>query len=89
LNLVAIFPWFVLWFVAAAMLNTFGGVGVETGKWAALAGRFLVVMVMAAVGLSADLRRMRQIGLAPLYIGLAASIAIAVVSIALIRVMMR
>ena len=57
-------------------------------KWAALAGRFLVVMVMAAVGLSADLRRMRQIGLGPFYIGLAASLMIAVVSIALIRVMM-
>jgi uncharacterized integral membrane protein (TIGR00698 family) len=88
-NLVRIFPWFILWFVVAALLNTFGAISVQTGHWAALAGRFLVVMVMAAVGLSADLRRMRQIGLGPFYIGLAASVMIAVVSIALIRVMIR
>jgi uncharacterized membrane protein YadS len=42
-------------------------------------------MVMAAVGLSADLRRMREIGLRPFYIGLAASVMIALVSIALIQ----
>jgi uncharacterized integral membrane protein (TIGR00698 family) len=87
-NLVRIFPWFILWFVVAALLNTFGLVGVTARTWAALVGKFLVVMVMGAVGLSADLRRMRQIGLGPLYIGLAASIMIAVVSIALIRLVM-
>jgi uncharacterized membrane protein YadS len=44
-------------------------------------------MVMAAVGLSADLTRMREIGLRPVYVGLAASVMIAVVSITLIRLM--
>jgi uncharacterized membrane protein YadS len=84
-NLVRIFPWFILWFVLAALLNSAGLVGAEAGRWASLTGRFLIVMVMAAVGLSADLARMRQIGLRPFYIGLAASVLIAVVSIVLIR----
>jgi uncharacterized integral membrane protein (TIGR00698 family) len=84
-NIVKIFPWFILWFVATAILNTAGLFGAALVSWSSLLGRFLVVMVMAAVGLSADLRRMREIGLRPFYVGLAASVMIAVVSIALIR----
>ena len=87
-NLVKIFPWFILWFVVAALLNTGGLFSAPVVKGASLAGKFLVVMVMAAVGLSADLKRMREIGLRPLYIGLAASVMIAVVSIALIRLLL-
>jgi uncharacterized integral membrane protein (TIGR00698 family) len=83
-----IFPWFILWFVLAAILNTAGLLQGPVVGWASLAGRFLVVMVMAAVGLSADLRRMRQIGLRPFYVGLVASVAIAFTSIILIRALM-
>jgi len=84
-----IFPWFVLWFAAAALLNTAGAVGPDAERAAGLAGRFLVVMVMAAVGLSADLARMRAIGLRPLYVGLAASVVIAAVSLGLIEALTR
>lgn len=87
-NLLRVFPWFILWFVLAALLNSAGLVGDGAGRWASLTGRFLIVMVMAAVGLSADLKRMREIGLRPLYIGLAASVMIAAVSLALIRLVM-
>jgi uncharacterized integral membrane protein (TIGR00698 family) len=87
-NLAKIFPWFILWFVGAALLNTFGLVGASAGRWASLIGKFLVIMVMAAVGLSADLARMREIGLRPVCVGLAASVMIAVVSIGLIRILM-
>jgi uncharacterized integral membrane protein (TIGR00698 family) len=87
-NLVKIFPWFILWFVLAALLNSLGLVGAAASRGAAVAGKFLVVMVMAAVGLSADLRRMRRIGLAPLYVGLAASVVIAVASFGLITLLM-
>jgi len=87
-DLVKIFPWFILWFVVAALLNTAGLFSAPVVKGSSLAGKFLVIMVMAAVGLSADLKRMREIGLHPLYIGLAASVMIAIVSIALIRLLM-
>jgi len=88
-DLVKIFPWFVLWFVLAAVMNTFHLFGATAIRWASLVGRFLVVMVMAAVGLSADLGRMRQIGLGPFYVGLAASVIVAVVSMGLIRLLVR
>jgi uncharacterized integral membrane protein (TIGR00698 family) len=84
-NIVKIFPWFILWFVLAAIMNTAGLFQAPVVTWSSRVGRFLVVMVMAAVGLSADLKRMREIGLSPFYIGLAASVMIAVVSIVLIR----
>lgn len=82
-----IFPWFVFWFVVAAGVNTLGLLGPGTVLATGLLAKFLVVMVMVAVGLSADLRRMRAIGLRPFYIGLFASVLIAVVSLGLIRLL--
>ncbi len=87
IDLVRIFPWFVLWFAAAALLNTAGLVGDDAGRMASLAGKFLVVMVMAGVGLSADVRRIALIGPQPLGIGLAASVMIAAVSFSLVRLL--
>lgn len=83
-RLARIFPWFILWFVAAAVLNTFGVLAPPLVRAGALAGKFLIVTVMAAVGLGADLRRMAHLGLRPLLIGLFASVLIAVVSLVLI-----
>jgi uncharacterized integral membrane protein (TIGR00698 family) len=88
-SVVRIFPWFVVWLMLAALLNTLGVVGAEAGRWAALGGKFLVVMVMAAVGLSAGLGQMTRIGLLPLGIGMAASVMIAAISLSLIRLLMR
>ncbi|MDR7483516.1 MAG: putative sulfate exporter family transporter [Armatimonadota bacterium] len=84
-RLARIFPWFVVWFAAAALLHTLGLVGPSLARAASVTGRFLVVMVMVAVGLSADLAGMRRLGLRPFYIGLLASVAIAAISLALLR----
>lgn len=83
-----IFPWFILWFVAAALLNTFGLLPPPVIRAATVAGKFMIVMVMAAVGLGADLRRMARIGVRPFLIGLFASILIAASSLILIRVLL-
>lgn len=80
-----IFPWFILWFVAAALLNTFGFLPPAAIRAAAVAGKFMIVMVMAAVGMGADLRRMARIGVRPFLIGLFASVLIAIVSLVLIQ----
>lgn len=79
-----IFPWFILWFALAALLNTAGVITPGAARTGSLAGKFFIVMVMAAVGLGADLRQMRRIGGGPLLIGLFASVLIAVTSILLI-----
>ncbi len=82
-----IFPWFVLWFVAAAGINSLGLLPASLVRASGLAGKFLIVMVMAAVGFGADLRGMRRIGFGPFYIGLAASVLIAVAGMGLIRLL--
>lgn len=83
-RLAGIFPWFILWFALAALLNTAGVITPGATRLASLAGKVLIVMVMAAVGLGADLRQMRRLGGRPVLIGLFASILIALSSILLI-----
>lgn len=84
IRLAHIFPWFILWFALAALLNTAGVITPGAARLGSLVGKFLIVMVMAAVGLGADLRQMRRIGGRPFLIGLFASILIAVASLLLI-----
>ncbi len=78
-----IFPWFVLWFVAAAGVNSLGAIPsawqhpLQTVAWAA------IVVALAGVGLSADVRRMRNAGLRPLALGALLWIAIASSSLAI------
>jgi uncharacterized integral membrane protein (TIGR00698 family) len=84
-RITAIFPWFVLWFAGAALLHSVGVLPPALVRGVGLAGKFLVVMVMAAVGLGADAAAMRRLGVRPLLIGLAAAVLIAVLSLTLAR----
>jgi uncharacterized membrane protein YadS len=84
-RLTAIFPWFVLWFAAAALLHSVGVLPPALVRGLGVAGKFLVVMVMAAVGLGADAGAMRRLGMRPLLIGLAAAVVIAALSLTLAR----
>lgn len=88
LRFARIFPWFILWFVVAALLNTFGLLPPPAIRAGTAAGKFMIVMVMGAVGLGADLRRMAGIGVRPFLIGLFSSVLIAAVSLILIRALL-
>ena len=74
----AIFPGFILWVVAASALRTAGLVPVALQGWLHAAGGLAMVLALAAIGLSADLRRMRATGPRPVLLGLGvwASVAI-------------
>jgi uncharacterized integral membrane protein (TIGR00698 family) len=85
IRLATIFPWFVLWFVAAAVLHSLGVLSPAFVSILGLVGKFLVVMVMAAVGLGADARAMRRLGARPFLIGLFAAVLIAALSLTLAR----
>ncbi len=84
-RLAAIFPWFVLWFAGAALLHTVGLLSPPLVRGLGVVGKFLVVMVMAAVGLGADAAAMRRLGGRPLLIGLFAAVLIAALSLGLAR----
>ncbi len=79
------FPVFILWFLLASALNTVGlfrplGAATLPGI-----GQFLIVVALAGVGLSADLRAMARTGPRPLLLGLAGWITVAVLSLLLQR----
>lgn len=82
------FPIFIIWFLAAGALNTVGvfrplGAGTLPGI-----GSFLIVVALAAVGLSADLRAMLRTGPRPILLGLCGWVSVAVLSLLLQRLTM-
>ncbi|MDD3920996.1 MAG: YeiH family protein [Eubacteriales bacterium] len=65
-----IFPWFVLGFLLASILNTF--VSLPSGLTGALttAGKFMIVMAMAAIGLNTNIVNLLKKGGRPILMGL-------------------
>jgi uncharacterized integral membrane protein (TIGR00698 family) len=64
-----IMPWFIVWFVAAAVLNTAGAVPPPLHAIFADSALFLIVVALTGVGLSADPKAIRAAGVRPLVLG--------------------
>jgi uncharacterized integral membrane protein (TIGR00698 family) len=79
---VKIFPWFVLGFVAASVLNTL--LPIPGGVTSALVtvGKFMIVMAMAAIGLNTNLGKLMKNGWRPILLGLCCWIVLSAVSLA-------
>lgn len=77
-SFVRVFPWFILGFLATSLVNTLHLLPAAILRDATEAGRFLIVMALAAVGPNADLRRMVSAGFRPilLELGVWASVAV-------------
>lgn len=80
-SLKKIFPWFILWFLVASLLNTMGIFQGQTVVVLNALGRFMIVMALAAIGLSADFKKMLKTGIKPLLLGLIVWFVVAMVSI--------
>jgi uncharacterized integral membrane protein (TIGR00698 family) len=81
------FPWFLLGYFLMAVLGVagfFSKSGVANFK---LAGKFLIVVAMAGIGLRTDLRGLRKLGFRPLLAGFMASVVVAIVSLSLASMM--
>ncbi|WP_324822662.1 YeiH family protein [Sinanaerobacter sp. ZZT-01] len=76
-----VFPWFVLGFVATAVLNTFSYLPLEFSEALARFGKFVIVMAMTAIGLNTDLKKLLTNGLRPISLGLSCWFVVAVVSL--------
>jgi uncharacterized integral membrane protein (TIGR00698 family) len=81
--LARVFPWFILGFLAASALRTAGVVPMAWLGHLHAAAVALMVLALAAIGLSADLRRMRAAGARPILLGLGTWAAVALGSLAL------
>ena len=82
-GLAKVFPWFILWFLVASALRTAGWVPATLLGPLHVVAVALMVLALAAIGLSADLRKMRAAGARPIPLGLGVWAAVAVGSLAL------
>lgn len=81
-HITKVFPWFILWFVAATIINTTGIVPTALSHTLGDCGKFAIIMAMSAIGLKTDLKALLKNGLRPIFLGLCCWIAVAVVSLA-------
>jgi uncharacterized integral membrane protein (TIGR00698 family) len=82
-DLKKIFPWFILGFVGMATLNTLHLLGPTLPGMAGAAGRYLIVIALAGVGLGANLQKMAKTGPKPILLGLIVWALVAVSSLAM------
>lgn len=75
-------PWFIVWFLVAALLNTAGLLPPPLPALATKAAKFLIVVALTAVGLSADFRQMARTGWKPLLLGGVLWLAVTATSLA-------
>ena len=84
-NFVRIFPWFVLLFLVAAVVNTWlfpaVGIGENVSDFLSDAGKFMITLAMAAIGLNTNIVKLVRTGWKPILLGLTYWICIALVSI--------
>jgi uncharacterized integral membrane protein (TIGR00698 family) len=77
-----IFPWFVLWFVLACIVNTFAGIPAQISHALVEIGKFMITMAMVAIGLNTNIAKLFKNGLKPIFLGLCCWFAVAATSIA-------
>ena len=65
-----IFPWFILWFVAASIINTTGILPMAWSHVLGNAGKFFIIVAMVAIGLNTNLKSLVKNGIRPIVLGL-------------------
>ena len=80
-----IVPWFILWFLAAALINSLGLVPIPWHTAIADAATYLISVALAAIGLQTALKQLFKSGARPLALGGVLWIAVALSSLAIQR----
>lgn len=76
-----LFPWFILWFMVASLLNTVGLLSIQASAFLTELGKFLIILALSAIGLNSDLKRLMKTGFRPMLLGFVVWVSVAVVSI--------
>lgn len=77
-----IFPWFIIFFVLMAILNSTGIISVTLSGAMKDISKFLMVAALAAIGLNTDFREMKKSGIKPMIHGFLISLLVVIVAIA-------
>jgi uncharacterized integral membrane protein (TIGR00698 family) len=81
INILKIFPWFIMFFLAAAVLNTVFNIPSELSKQFTQAGKFFITMAMVAIGLNTNISKLIKTGGKFIVIGFSCWVSIALVSL--------
>lgn len=76
-----VFPWFIVWFLVASLLNTVGIINGQSAEIIIKIGKFFIVVALSAIGLNSDLKKMMKTGLKPMLLGLMVWGSVTVVSL--------
>lgn len=76
-----LFPWFILGFLALAIVNSTGIVPEVLSNGAKSVSKFLMVCALAAIGLNTDFKKMAKSGARPMLHGLIISALVVIVAI--------
>ncbi|MEI7849802.1 MAG: YeiH family protein [Chloroflexota bacterium] len=82
-SLAKVFPWFILGFLAAAILNSIGWIPSLITTNLALTRKFLIIMAMAAIGLNTSVQAFIKAGPLAVLLGAATWSAVAISSLAI------
>lgn len=80
-NILKLFPWFILGFLALAALNSIGFIPAAVSSAAKTLSKFLMVGALAAIGLNTSFAEMKKSGAAPMLHGFIISALVVVVAI--------
>ncbi len=80
-NILKLFPWFILGFLALAAINSIGLIPAAASSAAKTLSKFLMVGALAAIGLNTSFAEMKKSGAAPMLHGFIISALVVVVAI--------
>lgn len=81
-NILSIFPWFIVGFLALAIINSLGFIPASLSAAAKDLSKLLMVCALAAIGLNTSFKDMKKSGIAPMIHGFIISALVVIVAIA-------
>lgn len=80
-KILGLLPWFIVAFVAVAIVNSVGLIPASVSEVLKDVSKFLMVAALAAIGMNTDFKEMRKSGIAPMVHGFIISALVVVVAI--------
>lgn len=83
-NFLTLFPWFIVGFVALAVVNSFGLIPQSVSLVAKDTSKFLMVAALGAIGMNTSFKDLKKLGMAPMVHGFVVSTLVIIVAIIVI-----
>lgn len=80
-NILSLFPWFILGFIGLAILNSFGLIPIVFSNAAKSTSKFLMVSALAAIGLNTSFTEIKNSGPCPMLHGFIISALVVIVAL--------